>query len=80
MRVINVIESVDNEILGMESFGIFEEQLSGEVVAKAEEHFAHLISKDLGCNASDIEDLDTYIEDGVYVANDLSITIVWSDI
>jgi len=39
MRIINIVEQLSGVITNITSFGIFEEQLSSEVVEKAEEFF-----------------------------------------
>lgn len=53
MRVINVIEVVENNVAGIHSFCVFEEQLSQEVVDKAKEHFLKLVEEFIGEPLSD---------------------------
>ena len=77
MRVINVIYVKNGEVEEITSFGVFEEQLSDDVVREAEAKFAeHIRSSEP--DVSD-EDLEMYYEDGCYGAN-YSYSIVWSDI
>lgn len=82
MRIINIIEASDFTILGVESFGIFEEQLSGDVVAQAEENFKQKVLANGG--PMDEEDLKSYVEDGYFRQGDFgdiyTVSIVWSDI
>ena len=78
MRVINVIEIVDNNTQGIESFGIFEEQLSQDVVDKAEANFK-MKAKENGCTADD-EEMEEIISEGYYENGTYSVNLVWSDI
>ena len=78
MRVIHIIEStVDSPILSIESFGIFEEQLSSDVVEKAEENFKFKAIE----NGANEDDIDVDIENGFYARRDgYQVSIVWSTI
>jgi len=78
MRVINVIEIVDNNTQGIESFGIFEEQLSQDVVDKAEANFK-MKAKENGCTAAD-EEMEEIISEGYYENGTYSVNLVWSEI
>ena len=63
MRIINVIEMVDGDFLGsIESFPIWEEQLSEDVVKKKKKLFADRAKE----NGADENDIESYIEDGYY--------------
>jgi hypothetical protein len=78
MRVINIIEVVDNSISGVESFGVWEEQLSQEVVDKAEALFK---AKAIENGCPDAESyLEGCLEDGWWSNGDYTISIVWSDL
>jgi hypothetical protein len=80
MRVINVIEIVENNTQGIDSFGIFEEQLSQEVVDKAEALFKAK-AKENGCPLEDdSEEWDDIIGDGYWIQGDYAVNLVWSDI
>ena len=82
MRVINVIEVVENNVVGLESFCIFEEQLSLEVVEKAEELFLKKIEEFVGEPLSE-EDKEAYLEDAYYEDGTRGyyyVCIRWSDI
>ena len=82
MRVINVIECVENNVAGITSFGVFEEQLSQEVVEKAEEHFLKLVEEFIGEPLSE-EDKERYLEDAYYEDSTKGyyyVCIIWSDI
>jgi len=81
MRIINIIEigsdtAVGGGIIGVESFGIFEEQLSEDVVESAENLFKDKAIE----NGADEDDLDSAIEDGYYTNGYYTISIVWSEI
>jgi hypothetical protein len=78
MRVINIIEIVDNNTQGIKSFGIFEEQLSQEIVERAEEIFKAK-ARENGCKLDD-EELDEVIGDGYWESGNYSVNLVWSDI
>lgn len=79
MRIINIIEIVDGRTVGIESFGIFEEQLSNEIVEKAEASFGEK-AKDNFPEISD-DELEACIEDGHFeMADGYVLEIVWSDI
>jgi len=76
MDIINVIETVNGTVLSIESFVVEEEQLSNEVVEKAEELFT---AKALE-NGAKPDDIETHIEDGYYENNGFSyvVNLVWS--
>ena len=81
MRVINVIEILNGTIIGVESFGVFEEQLVQDVVDVVEKNFIGKIKE----NQKDVdiieEDEEAYLEDGYFSDdNGYEITIIWSDI
>ena len=76
MRTINVIEVVDNNVIGMTSFGVFEEQLSNDIAKEAENHFAKLAKEN---GAEDI-DMDVYLENGAFSENGYTVNLVWSEI
>ena len=78
MRIINVIVSTNqNPVVSIDSFGVFEEQLSDEVVEQAEKLFIQKAVSELGVDEVDAEDIleNGYINDGL-----VTISIVWSDI
>jgi len=78
MRVINVIEIENNGVKGIESFGVFEEQFSQDVVREAEEAFyAKAIKNGFKENRNDIAE---YIENGYWENDIYCVMIVWSDI
>ena len=79
MRIINVIEILNGIISGVESFGIFEEQLAQDIINTAEKNFIDKIRE----NQKDIteEDVESYLEEGYFFDdNGYEITIIWSDI
>jgi hypothetical protein len=77
MRIINIIEStVETPILSIESFGIFEEQLSDEVAKQAEKLFRAKAIEN-GALEDEIEDA---IENGYFAKGGYTVSIVWSEI
>jgi len=85
MRIINVIEQESGVITNVTSFGIFEEQLSDEVVEKAETFFKEQLLKNVKFEDEEDEDQSVYdaIENGHYEEannNFYTIDIIWSDI
>ena len=78
MRVINVVEIIENSVLGITSFGVFEEQLSQDVVEQAEKHYISCCRENGATEEEhtdeDLIDMETY-ENGSY-----SVCIHWSDI
>ena len=81
MTLINIIEigsdtAIGCGIIGVESFGIFEEQLSEDVVESAENLFKDKAIE----NGADEDDLDSAIEDGYYSNGSYTISIVWSSL
>jgi len=83
MRVINVIEVVENSVVGIESFGVFEEQLSQEVVEKAEKCFTDKIREFIGGDETDEQYIEDALENGYYADSTKGyyyVCISWSDI
>lgn len=80
MRVINIVRIKEGVVDNIESFGVFEEQLSQEVVEKAEEEFQKQ-AKELGFEGDD-EELDEITGEGYFecpYAN-ASVCLSWSEI
>ena len=93
MRVINVIVSnSEMPIISIDSFGVFEEQLSDDVVAKAEELFidkcvefkfgdgTNTTREDLNQRNFYRDEVAEELEDGYVEINNHTVSIVWSDI
>ena len=74
MRIINIIEIVDNNVQGIESFGIHEEQLKDDVVQQAEYAFKLKAIE----NGIMDDDLESAIENGVYENGTYTLNLVWS--
>ena len=83
MRVINVITMDAGVIDNVQSFGIYEEQLSNEIVQKAEELFL-IKAREFGFNVQeDGMSEDDLLSDGWYESPNgtyPSVSIVWSDV
>jgi len=74
MRIVNVITIKHNVVDEIESFAIYEEQLSEDVVEVAEAYFTKKALL-LGTEESDME---SAIEDGYFVGANFSICLTWS--
>ncbi|MDD4354224.1 MAG: hypothetical protein PHN56_07270 [Candidatus Nanoarchaeia archaeon] len=80
MRTVNVILVSQGIVHSIKSYGIFEEQLSSEIVKQAEEHFK------LECLQLDEtiteKEMEIYLENGYYDSecNYMSVNLVWSEI
>ena len=78
MRIINVITVLNNVVDDIESFPIYEERLSDDVITKAEQVFTEKV-KNIAPE-KDMEDIDVFIEEGFYENSKLkkSINLSWS--
>lgn len=82
MRIINVIECGDCSygnlgIIQIKSFPIIEEQLSSEIVEKAEQLFTRIALE----NGAKQYEIDSYIEDSTFQKDgEWSVSLVWSEI
>lgn len=79
MRIINVTTFQSGMINEIQSFAIWEEQTSQDVVNKAEEYFKKMLT----INASYLttEDIESILDDGYYDnQNGWEISIVWSEV
>jgi hypothetical protein len=76
MRILNVIELMDDEVQQLVSFPIEDDQLSRDQVRLAEELFTKIALE----NGVDENDVESYIEDGRFSVGDWSVNIVWSDV
>jgi hypothetical protein len=86
MRVINVIVVKCGNVDSITSFGVFEEQLSNDVVQEAEKKFKdEVLALSEEPNFYEFEDnygdIDSFVEDGnFHTSNWSSVALVWSDI
>lgn len=85
MRVVNIVTVKEGVVDEIESFGVFEEQLSEDVVEKAEEAFVKKLLELSGAHSKedfedDFNDVDYYLEDGSFSTANTSVSISWSDI
>ena len=81
MRVINVVKVKDGVVDDMESYGVFEEQLSDDVVKSAED-MSIKCAKEIGYDEEYDPDNTGLLDDGYYenLALSRSVCITWSDI
>ncbi len=80
MRIINVVTIRDNILDNIESFAIYEDQLSNDVVKEAENYFIKK-AEELGFLGNDFDADDDLIDSG-YFENDTneSVCISWSSV
>lgn len=76
MRIVNVIVIKEGIVDSMESFAVVEEQLSSDVVEKAETLFKEKCIE----WGADEDDMDIYIEEGYYAGGNFSVCLVWSEV
>jgi hypothetical protein len=93
MRIVNVIVShPETPVVSIDSFGVFEEQLSQEVVEEAEDLFIEKCVKlkfgettnetreDLNERNFFREEVAESLDDGYMDIGETTVSIVWSDI
>jgi len=80
MRTINVILVSQGIVHSIRSYGIYDDQLSNEVVAQAEGHFK-LECLQLDETITD-EEMNIHLENGYFDSeiNYMSVNLVWSDV
>ena len=76
MRFISIVTTKENLVSNLETFAIFEDQLSNDVVADAESFFKKEARK-YDANLDD-DDLEISLEEGYIEINDVCICFVWS--
>ena len=76
MRIANVIVIKEGIVDSIDSFGVIEEQLSNDVVEKAEALFEEKCIE----WGADENDMGHYLEDGYYAGGNFSVCLSWSDI
>jgi predicted subunit of tRNA(5-methylaminomethyl-2-thiouridylate) methyltransferase len=80
MRIINVILVSQGIVHSIKSYGIFEDQLSSEIIEQAEAHFKmECLQLDETITESE---MDVYLENGYFdsESNYISVNIAWSNI
>ena len=75
MEILNLIEIKNNEVTGITSFVIPDEQLSSATIQEAEEYFTKRLKE---LNVADEDVIEDAIEDGVYQGANFSLSLVWS--
>jgi len=85
MRVINVILIKHGAVHEIDSFGVFEEQLSQEIVDQAEKKFKEKVLEVSNECEEEFEDnhssIESFIEDGRYQRDSqTSVCLTWSEI
>ena len=81
MRIVNILEIINGIPQSIESFPIFEEQLSEDVVEKAELLFIQKINENIHPEILPDEKQEFYLDEGSYDdMNGYEVYIIWSDI
>jgi len=74
METINVIEIVDNVVIGIESFLIEDEQLKNHIVEQAESRFRACAVE----NGAKEPELEYHLDDGYYTNENYGLCLTWS--
>lgn len=81
MRIINVLEIINGIPSNIESFPIYEDQLSEDVIEQAEILFIEKINKNIYPEVLSDEKQEFYLDEGSYDdMNGYEVYIIWSDI
>lgn len=81
MRIINVLEIINGIPNSIESFPIYEEQLSEDVVEQAENLFIQKINKNIYPEVLSDEKQEFYLDEGNYDdMNGYEVYIIWSNV
>ena len=81
MKIINILEIINGIPQSIDSFPIYEEQLSNDVVEKAEALFLQKINKNIYPEVLSDEKQQFYLDEGNYDnMNGYEVYIIWSDI
>lgn len=81
MRIINVLEIINGIPNNIESFPIYEEQLSEDIVEQAEILFIQKINENIYPEVLSDEKQEFHIDEGSYDdMNGYEVYIIWSDI
>jgi len=81
MRIINVLEIINGIPNNIESFPIYEEQFSEDVVKQAENLFIQKINENIHPEVLSDEKQEFYLDEGSYDdMNGYEVYIIWSDV
>lgn len=81
MRIINILKIINGIPQSIDSFPIYEEQLSDDVVEKAEALFIEKINENIHPEVLSDEKQEFHLDKGIYDdMNGYEIYIIWSDI
>lgn len=68
----------DDGVISLTSFPVIDEQLSGDVIRQAEEHFKAILKEVAGDYFKKYNDIDDFVEDRKYIGDDFIVQIVCS--
>ena len=80
MRILNVIEMLSGIIKSIESFAIYDEQLSTEVIQNAHDNFKEKIENSIGTTLEDDEIQEYVINQCFDDNNGYEVILIWSEI
>lgn len=81
MRIVNILEIINGIPQSIDSFPIYEEQLSDDVVEKAELLFLQKINENIHPEILSDEKQEFHLDEGSYDdMNGYEVYIIWSDI
>lgn len=83
MRIINVIETINDVVENVESFPILEDQFSQEIVEKAENRFLEGIQNHYQIDEDWDDVLQEALENGYFSKNNgdyYTVYLVWSNV
>lgn len=80
MRIINIVEINENAVLGVKSYPIEEDQLSQEIVEKAEEDFIKCCRENGAGSAEGAYRDEILLDDGIFMNGTYSVCLTWSDV
>ena len=81
MRIVSIIEIIDNDVISIESFGVdSESDPTGSALYEAESLFETKAAENGFIEGDDMPLLESLIDEGVYKNGNYTLCMVWSDI
>lgn len=78
MDIVNIITTENNQVNDIDSFAIVCPEQQSDVVEEAEKVFTDKVN-DLSGETIDEDSMESYIEDGCYQSDNITIALVWSN-
>lgn len=81
MRIVSIIEIVDNDVMSIESFGVdSDSDPTGSALYEAEELFENKAVENGFVEGGDMPLLESLIDEGLYKKDNYALCMAWSDI